>query len=401
MRRNTQIALISEHLIAGKSRSETYSILRPMVENQMKPFVFQENVGHGRMPLPISEQLIRLRYAINRVAVRLNVSGESLNVEAIGESSIGEIETYPETVILDEPIIEEETEDDEEEIKVQASGKTKIADAKRHFLAEVRRIREFCIRRESHGETLDEISIRPIKAGARLLHKGIPVKALLHSMTLHWSDDARRDAGIENFDFPALSREIMRDRGITEIVRSNGDVETPHEMFGYALVLVESGQPVMAIGPAGTGKSYLAKQIADYLEMEYSEAPMTPGAQRGDLLGRHTISQETPFIPAMFAERYAGGGLFNFEEIDAADAGMLLVTNNAIESDTLYNPINGEEYTKHDTFRLWSNANTFALGANRSYTGREKLDAATIDRWRMGRFLMHVSPAIEESILGI
>jgi hypothetical protein len=399
MRRNTQISQISELLTGGNTRSEAYAILRPMVENQMRPFVFSANVGHGRVPLPISEQLIRLRYAINRVAASLNVSGGNLNPEAIEE--MAEIEELDE--VQSDPaaseIIEVLPDEDEKALEIpRASGKTKIADAKRHFLAEVRRIREFCKAREAHRETLDEISVRPLKAGARLIDKGIPVPALLNAMTLHWAPEARQDARIEEFDFLALSREIMRNREITEIERPDGSVQTPHEMFGYVLTLMEARQPVMAIGPAGTGKSFLIRQVADFMGLKYSEAPMTPGAQRGDLLGRHTMQG---FVPAEFVERYSAGGVFNFEEIDAADPGMLIVLNNAIESDTLYNPINGEQYVKHAETCLAATANTFALGANRQYTGREKLDAATIDRWRMGRVLMHVSPAIEESILGL
>jgi cobaltochelatase CobS len=181
----------------------------------------------------------------------------------------------------------------------------------------------------------------------------------------------------------------MRDREI-----ENGEY---HELFGYALTLAENRQPLMLIGPFGTGKSFLAKQIADFLKLAYSETPMSPGATRGDLLGRHTLDG---FITSEFVERYSGGGVFNFEEIDASDPSMLIVLNNALASDHLYNSANGEVYERHEDFVPVSTANTFGLGANRDYTGRERLDAATIDRWRMGRIFLPLDEKIEDVILG-
>jgi hypothetical protein len=123
---------------------------------------------------------------------------------------------------------------------------------------------------------------------------------------------------------------------------------------------------------------------------------MTPGATRGDLLGRHTLDG---FIPAAYVESFSMGGVFNFEELDAADAAMVIVLNNALASNVLFNSANGERYEKHPDHIPVSTANTFGLGANRDYTGRERLDASTIDRWRMGRIFIPFDPKIEEMIL--
>jgi cobaltochelatase CobS len=105
------------------------------------------------------------------------------------------------------------------------------------------------------------------------------------------------------------------------------------------------------------------------------------------------------FVPAKFLEIYSGGGIFNFEELDAADANMVIVLNNALANDRLYNPVNGEVYEKSENFIPFATANTFGLGANRSYTGRERLDAATIDRFRMGRVLLELDENLAESLI--
>jgi AAA domain (dynein-related subfamily) len=392
MRRNTKQFLITELLEAGKSRREAYTVLRPMVEAQQAPMIFQKNVNGRRIPKALSEQLRDLGYAINRIANSLNRYTDSEDFEFDNSSVVAD--EIPESAPVQE-IGETKTQDEKKPVRKSATAK--LEDSRRWYLNELRRIREFCKNRAVNGETVDKISNRPAKAGDRLL-PAIPPEALLSAMTLHWPTETRRDAGIADFDFVSLSREIMQDRGITEIERADGSVDYPHEMFGYCLTLLEARQPVFAIGEAGTGKSYLANQLADFMKMEYSEAPMTPGATRGDLLGRHTIGG---FVSAEFVERYSGGGLFNFEEIDAADPGMLIVLNNALESKTLFNSVSGEKHNKHSDACFWATGNTFGLGANREYTGREKLDAATLDRWRMGRVIIEIDPKIEEAILGL
>jgi hypothetical protein len=352
--------------------------------------VFSANVGGHRQPKPMAEQLVELKNEIGRVYAILGRSVSS-------DFDSDDIETStPETE--EEEITEiPELESDEKPI-VRAKGKSRIEDSLREFLRRVREIRAFCEERARQSEPIDSISMRPAQAAAKLIPAGVPVEALLDAMTLHWPKDVRRDAGIRDFSFLALSQTIMKSRGITEVVRADGTTEKPHSLFGYALILAECRQPIMLIGPAGTGKSHLAAQLADYLELKYGETPMSPGATRGDLLGRHTIGG---FISAEFVELYGGGGVFNFEEIDASDASMLIVLNNALASNRLYNSASGEMVDRSENFVPVSTANTFGLGANREYTARERLDAATIDRWRMGRIFIPLDNSVEESILGV
>ena len=372
-RRNTKQFLIAELANRGLTKRQAYDELRALVESQSKPMVFSANVHGHREPKPLSEQLQQLQYAIGRVYSEL---GRAETPDFDSE----EIET---------PEIEEEDFEEEEDRPVKKASAARAETELEKFKRRIRELREFCNRRAELSEPIDSISMRPAMAAKNLIPAGVPCDALLNSLSMHWPSDVRSDAGIPPFDFVALSQKIMRDREI-----ENGEY---HELFGYALTLAENRQPLMLIGPFGTGKSFLAKQIADFLKLAYSETPMSPGATRGDLLGRHTLDG---FITSEFVERYSGGGIFNFEEIDASDPSMLIVLNNALASDHLYNSANGEVYERHPDFVPVSTANTFGLGANRDYTGRERLDAATIDRWRMGRIFLPLDEKIEDVILG-
>jgi len=375
-RRNTKQFLIAELANRGLTKRQAYSELVGLVESQTKPMIFSANVMGHREPKPMAEQLQQLQYAIGRVYAELG-RAESPDFES------EEIETP-----------EDEKVEETEEIRPIAKAKAVAESELEKFKRRIRELREFCNRRAELSEPIDSISMRPAMAAAALIPAGIPCDALLNSLAMHWPSDVKRDAGIPEFDFVELSQKIMRDREI-----ENGEY---HELFGYALTIAETfrgnfRQPLMLIGPFGTGKSFLARQIADFLNLDYSETPMSPGATRGDLLGRHTLDG---FITSQFVERYSKGGVFNFEEIDASDPSMLIVLNNALASDTLYNSANGEQYEKHEDFIPVSTANTYGLGANRDYTGRERLDAATIDRWRMGRVFLPLDSKVEDLILG-
>jgi len=352
----------------GLSIIQAFEKIRPLVLEQKKPWVFSANVkGQGRIAKSISAQLVELQHEINRVWALIERNGNDVPADAFTEDE-------------SEEIIEDETPEDEPVPEPRAKAKTK-RDEKRFFLAEWERIMNW-IKETSERlgtQPVDSLeSNRPVEAAIRLIDEGISARMCLYAMTLHWPKATRENAGIEEMDF---------------LAESEAHGEGFHKLYGYVrkLALAAKGQGfgVMLIGPAGSGKSFLAKQVAREIKTEahpdglpYGETPMTPGATRGDLLGRHTLDG---FVPSQFVEIYSGGGVFNFEEMDASDPSMLIVVNNALASDQLFNSANGQVYEKHPDFIALATANTFGLGADSKYTGREKLDLATIDRFRMCR----------------
>jgi AAA domain (dynein-related subfamily) len=411
VKRQSKHDMIADLANRGMTKRQAYNELKPLVESQIEPMVFKANPtekGGRRIPKPLGEQYKELKNQIGRsyqlIGRSVSSDFESEEIEQEQEKEIAAdacdkcgksgVELFHDEESGDslcEDCLPREQEQEKDE-KPQAKGKKRILSELQYFEKRKEEIRAFCKQREEMSEPLDDLdTVRPEQAASRLIPAGIPADALLASMVMHWPKDARLDANVADFDFVSLSQEIMDSRKIRGV-----DGETAHELFGYALVLAECRQPIWLIGPKGTGKSHLAKQLARFLELKYGETPMTPGATRGDLLGRHTIGG---FIPAQFCVIYSGGGVFNFEEMDAADPSMLIVLNNALASDTLFNSANGEEYERSSNFIALATANTFGLGANRQYTGRERLDDATLDRWRMGRIFVHRDPKVAKGIL--
>ena len=72
---------------------------------------------------------------------------------------------------------------------------------------------------------------------------------------------------------------------------------------------------------------------------------------------------------SQFVEFYEEGGVFLLDEIDAADANVFLVLNQALANGHLPVPnrIGSPQAMRHQDFVLIAAANTFGNGANRMY----------------------------------
>jgi hypothetical protein len=241
---------------------------------------------------------------------------------------------------------------------------------KRHFMAEMRRLRTFAEERE-----IDHISYRPAKDARRMIEAGIPAVACLHAMTLHWEAASRMQARVEDYD-PA--------RDFT------GGLDA------YLDALVEARVLVMLTGPAGMGKSYWTASLAGRLDLSFGSIPMTEGATPSWILGAPTLQG---YREAPFAKIWRDGGVFLLDEMDAADPNMLLVINDALANGVLHNPSSGEAIERHRDCILVAATNTLGTGADANYGARNPLDFSTLDRWRMGRAFVGYSERVEDAVM--
>ena len=150
-----------------------------------------------------------------------------------------------------------------------------------------------------------------------------------------------------------------------------------HPDLVEVLSIIRVGEQPMLVGPSGCGKTFLAEQAAHALKLEYGHLCFSAGVSETWLYGRQTPNG---FIEADFARLYKHGGLFFADELDAADANLLVSLNTALANGHMYNPISGERVTRNPNFVFLAAANTFGKGGNGVYTGRNRLDGATLER---------------------
>ena len=151
-----------------------------------------------------------------------------------------------------------------------------------------------------------------------------------------------------------------------------------HKQFPNLLRLIQCGYPVWLPGPAGSGKTTAAMNVAKALGLPFHHngAIDTEYKLLGftDAAGRF---HETPFYRA-----YKDGGVYLFDEVDASNPQALVALNAALENGHCFFG-NGECVPKHENFHVIAAANTYGAGATHEYVGRNKLDAATVDRFIM------------------
>lgn len=149
---------------------------------------------------------------------------------------------------------------------------------------------------------------------------------------------------------------------------------TTHRSFNEALTLVNAGVPILLSGDRGSGKTTLAQNICDHRKMKFFSVSMTRQTTLSHLLGYLSVSGE--YVTSQLRICFEHGGLMLIDEIDGGDPNVLLCLN-TIENGYISFP---DGIVKmHDEFRLIATANPADQHA--IYTGRTKLDAATLDRF--------------------
>lgn len=225
------------------------------------------------------------------------------------------------------------------------------------------------------------------------------LKALGDEVTKHAVDNLKPEltevvAKLADESFEALDAKLQREvnktatelKLLAETVRPI-EVKTPgktkvlkgirHNQFENLLTIVGTGQAVLLVGPAGTGKSHAAEVVADALSLSFHMISVGSQTSKSDLIGYQTATGG--YVRTQFREAYENGGLFLLDEADAGNSNVLILLNAALSNGHMAFP--DKMVKAHPNFRMIAAANTYGNGASRQYVGRNQLDAATLDRF--------------------
>jgi len=187
-----------------------------------------------------------------------------------------------------------------------------------------------------------------------------------------------------------------------------------HKQFQKVLELVQAGENVLLVGPAGSGKSFMAEQIAAAMELPSYTICGSEDTSTYDLFGRRTIVDghgQEAFVPGPFAKAYSG---WSDERIEC-DAGLLVVDEyDAMHPNTVISmnvPLaNGKcpldrcwelpEVKRSPKFRFIAIGNTYGTGADYLYS-RNRQDAASLNRFGGGTGVVFIDydEAMEKAML--
>lgn len=199
------------------------------------------------------------------------------------------------------------------------------------------------------------------------------------------------------------SRKVTRRVKITIPTVKPVKIERAHKKLQDVLQRVVAGIPVLLVGPTGSGKTFLAQQVAQALRAEFTFNSMSEGVSESHLLGRMSPAKkgDWTYQRSPFVKTFQEGGVHLFDEIDAADANLLVIANSAIANGVLSLPFAQEKpIIRHDDFRVIAAANTYGHGADREYVGRNQLDAATLNRFTLGTVEVDYDEDLERDLVG-
>lgn len=161
------------------------------------------------------------------------------------------------------------------------------------------------------------------------------------------------------------------------------------------------------VGPAGTGKSTLAMDAAVELykvpkddfkfNEHFAQISFSPDTTSAEMVGRCDINGV--FHRSEVVRVFAEGGLILFDEIDNADASMLVKLNTAIANGTFATPEG--LIRRHKDTVIVCTANTYGTGPDAMYVGRSRLDAATLDRFVCSTIEVDYDAKLEAKIANI
>jgi len=176
------------------------------------------------------------------------------------------------------------------------------------------------------------------------------------------------------------------------------------EQFQEILDLADERINILLVGPSGCGKTHISIEVAKSLGLDFASQSCSAGMSEsifaGWLLPIEAAGQFV-YVSSEFVRIYENGGIFLFDEIDGSDSNTLLFLNQALANQEFYLPQRHKKpkVKKHKDFVAIAAANTYGTGATAMYNGRNALDAATLDRFRMGIVQMDYSKIVEEELI--
>lgn len=177
-----------------------------------------------------------------------------------------------------------------------------------------------------------------------------------------------------------MAREEVLKAGITtiEVKRPDGatvNVGRQHKTFPLLVQALAAGVHVWLPGPAGSGKTTAAEMAAKALGRPFS----FDGALDTEYKVVGFVDAQGRIVSTEFRHAYTKGGVHLFDECDASLPAATLAINAALANGFAAFP--DGHVRMHPEFRCIAAANTIGQGATFDYVGRNKMDAAFLDRF--------------------
>ena len=132
---------------------------------------------------------------------------------------------------------------------------------------------------------------------------------------------------------------------------------------------------IWMVGPAGSGKSTMARNIAEVMEIPYLCISCGIGTSATEFIGYKYPNREA----TRFGEFYSKPSIILIDEMTALDPSVAQILNAALANDEIETTTG--LVRRHPNCIIIATSNTFGFGCDRQYVANNQLDASTIDRF--------------------
>lgn len=154
---------------------------------------------------------------------------------------------------------------------------------------------------------------------------------------------------------------------------------TFHPVFSRLLSIVNRGVHVYLTGPAGTGKSTLAEQVAEALDIPFASISCHPQMTGTALFGYQTA--DGVYMRTQWREIFEHGGVFCVDEMDNANSSLMSALNQSLANSIAAFPDGMVRRSSEIPTIVVGTGNTFGTGPDAMYVGRQAQDGALRTRF--------------------
>ena len=175
-----------------------------------------------------------------------------------------------------------------------------------------------------------------------------------------------------------------------------------HDCLEDVIQLARARENILLVGPAGSGKTTLAGQVAKALDLPFAHISLSGGVSETNLTGTLLpikAGGQFAYVSVAFVDLYENGGVFLLDDLGGASADTMLCINSALANGAMRieHKIESPEIKRHKDFVCIGATNV--THASASYTGQEAIDLSVLDRFVTGTVTMDYSEMLEEKLI--